>query len=158
MLHIEQQERKHRESLGRALNASLENLNKFLAPARASITDNNPAIHIILIWQDLQMDPILCVASPLSYQNEHSPQSIKIASFQKSQAKLLISAFLCAWLLSWTNISCICLRTLASSSLSRIRTGKWLKIYTLAITIEMHCTQDQMQNSFSSKPSFAGGK
>lgn len=120
-LHIEQWEMRHRSSLERALNAGLESLHKFLAPAHASITENNPVIHIFLIWQAVQMDPILSVASPLSHQNEHSLQSIKIESQQQSESKLLISAFFCAQCLrGWTNISCICLRNLASVSLSRI--------------------------------------
>lgn len=124
-IHIEQREMRHRRNLGKALNAGLETLHKFLAPAHASITENNPVIHIFLIWQAVQMDPILSVASPLSHQNEHSLQSIKIESLQQSESKLLISVFFCAQcLLGWTSISCICLRNLISVSLSRIRNGQ----------------------------------
>lgn len=40
-LHIEQWKMRQRSNLGRALNASLESLRKFLAPTHASITENN---------------------------------------------------------------------------------------------------------------------
>lgn len=101
-LQIKRWEARLKGSLEKALSAILQSLHKFLALAHASITENNPVTHIVLIWQALQMDAVLCGASPLSYSNEHSLWSITMASFQQSEAKVLISALFCA-LSPWLN-------------------------------------------------------